>query len=51
MFQDGTSELKNWVPLAGMMAELGLPPEVIDYVPSYRSEAGTGNAMGFVVWR
>jgi 3-O-methylgallate 3,4-dioxygenase len=51
VFQDGTSELKNWVPLAGMMAELGLPPEVIDYVPSYRSEAGTGNAMGFVVWR
>ncbi len=51
VFQDGTSELKNWVPLAGMMAELGLEPEVIDYVPCYRSEAGTGNAMGFVVWR
>lgn len=51
VFQDGTSEMKNWIPLAGMMAELGLPPEVIDYVPCYRSEAGTGNAMGFVVWR
>jgi hypothetical protein len=51
VFQDGTSELKNWVPLAGMMADLGLAPEVLDYVPCYRSEAGTGNAMGFVCWR
>lgn len=51
VFQDGTSELKNWVPLAGMMAELDLTPELIDYVPCYRSEAGTGNAMGFVCWR
>lgn len=51
VFQDGTSEIKNWVPLAGMMAELGLEPRVIDYVPCYRSEAGTGNAMGFVAWQ
>jgi hypothetical protein len=50
-FQDGTSEIKNWVPLAGMMADLGLEPELLDYVPCYRSEAGTGNAMGFVCWR
>jgi len=51
VFQDGTSEIKNWVPLAGMMADLGLEPDVLDYVPCYRSEAGTGNAMGFVCWR
>lgn len=51
VFQDGTSEVKNWVPLAGMMAELGLEPDIIDYVPCYRSEAGTGNAMGFIVWQ
>ncbi|OYW85125.1 MAG: protocatechuate 3,4-dioxygenase [Sphingobium sp. 32-64-5] len=51
VFQDGTSEIKNWVPLVGMMAELGLEPEIIDYVPCYRSAAGTGNAMGFVCWR
>ena len=50
-FQDGTSELKNWIPLAGMMADLGLDPEIIDYVPCYRSAAGTGNAMGFVSWQ
>jgi 3-O-methylgallate 3,4-dioxygenase len=51
IFQDGTSELKNWVPVAGAMADLGLTPTVVDYVPCYRSEAGTGNAMGFVHWR
>jgi 3-O-methylgallate 3,4-dioxygenase len=50
VFQDGTSEMKNWVPLAGMMAEIGFTPELIDYVPCYRSEAGTGNAMGFMRW-
>jgi len=50
IFQDGTSEIKNWVPLAGMMADIGFKAEVVDYVPCYRSEAGTGNAMGFVQW-
>lgn len=51
IFQAGTSEIKNWVPVAGAMADLGYEPNVIDYVPCYRSEAGTGNAMGFVYWR
>jgi hypothetical protein len=49
-FQDGTSEIKNWIPLAGAMADLGFRSSLIDYVPCYRSEAGTGNAMGFVHW-
>lgn len=51
IFQAGTSEIKNWVPLAGAMADLGYPPTIVDYVPCYRSEAGTGNAMGFVYWK
>jgi 3-O-methylgallate 3,4-dioxygenase len=51
IFQAGTSEIKNWVPVAGAMADLGYAPTVIDYVPCYRSEAGTGNAMGFVYWK
>ena len=50
-FQAGTSEIKNWVPVAGAMADLGYEPTVVDYVPCYRSLAGTGNAMGFVYWR
>lgn len=51
IMQDGTSELKNWIVLAGAMAELELSAKVIDYVPCYRSAAGTGNAMGFVQWQ
>jgi 3-O-methylgallate 3,4-dioxygenase len=50
MFQSGTSEIKNWIAVAGMMAEAGLTMKVIDYVPCYRSEAGTGSAMGFAHW-
>jgi 3-O-methylgallate 3,4-dioxygenase len=51
VFQAGTSECKNWVPVAGAMADLGYKPNVVDYVPCYRSVAGTGNAMGFVYWK
>jgi hypothetical protein len=50
-FQAGTSEMKNWVPLAGAMAEVGFSPKIIDYVPCYRTAAGTGNAMAFVQWQ
>jgi seryl-tRNA synthetase len=51
IFQAGTSEMKNWIPVAGAMAELGLEPQLVDYVPCYRTEAGTGNAMAFVYWQ
>jgi 3-O-methylgallate 3,4-dioxygenase len=50
MFQSGTSEIKNWIAVAGAMAEAGLAMELVDYVPCYRSEAGTGSAMGFAKW-
>ncbi len=49
-FQSGTSETKNWLVVAGAMAEAGLKMELLDYVPCYRSEAGTGSAMGFARW-
>ncbi len=51
LYQSGSSEIKNWIPLAAMMADLGRDMTLVDYVPCYRSEAGTGNAMGFVYWR
>ena len=51
IFQAGTSEMKNWVPVAGAMAELGFAMTLVDYVPCYRSLAGTGNAMCFAHWR
>ena len=51
IFQAGTSEIKNRITLAGVMAEAQLAMNIVDYVPCYRSEAGTGNAMGFAFWR
>ena len=50
MYRSGNSEIKNWIAVAGMMAETKLAMNVLDYVPCYRSEAGTGNAMAFAVW-
>jgi len=49
-FRDGTSETKNWILSAGALSETGLEMELMDYVPCYRSEAGTGNAMAFATW-
>ena len=50
-FRSGTSELKNWVPVAGAMNEVGLAMTVVDYQPLYRSAAGTGSGMAFAYWR
>lgn len=49
-FNSGTSEIRNWIVLAGAVHESDLQMELIDYVPCYRSEAGTGCAMGFARW-
>jgi 3-O-methylgallate 3,4-dioxygenase len=49
-FRHGTSEVKNWLILAGAMAGNGLHMNLVDYVPCYRTEAGTGCAMGFAEW-
>lgn len=47
----GTAEIKNWLPVYGAMAHLGMPMTLVDYVPCYRSSAGTGNGMAFAYWR
>jgi 3-O-methylgallate 3,4-dioxygenase len=44
----GTSEIRNWIAAAGAVEHLDM--QVIDYVPCYRSPAGTGCAMGFAQW-
>jgi hypothetical protein len=44
----GTSEIRNWVVVAGATEHLEL--EVVDYVPTYRSPAGTGCGMAFARW-
>jgi OH-DDVA oxygenase len=49
-FRAGTAEIKNWIPVAAAAATQALGYRKVDYVPCYRSEAGTGNSMGFVLW-
>jgi 3-O-methylgallate 3,4-dioxygenase len=49
-FQSGTSEVKLYVPVLVAMADVGAPMTLVDYVPCYRSEAGTGEGMGFMHW-
>lgn len=44
----GTSEIRNWVTLAGAVEDLQM--NLLDYVPCYRTPAGTGCAMGFATW-
>lgn len=46
--QSGSSEIKNWIVAAGALTDLRF--EVVDYVPGYRSAAGTGCGMAFARW-
>jgi len=48
--QSGTSELKSWISLAGVIEDTKANMHEIDYVPCYRSAAGTGTANGFYWW-
>lgn len=49
--QGNTCEIRNWMPLSVGMNALGLKMTLVDYVACYRTEAGTGSAMGFVYWQ
>ena len=44
----GNSEIRNWIAVAG--AAQGLRPDWSDYVPCYRTAAGTGCGMAFAAW-
>jgi 3-O-methylgallate 3,4-dioxygenase len=47
--QAGTSEIRNWFAAAGAMGD-DMEFDLFDYVPCYRSEAGTGCGMAFAKW-
>jgi hypothetical protein len=49
-YQSGTSEVKLYVPVMVAASQLGLQMNVVDYVPAYRTEAGTGEGFGFMYW-
>jgi hypothetical protein len=47
--RDGTSEILNWIALAGAVEPMEM--KLVDYVTTYRSPAGTGCGMAFAFWR
>jgi hypothetical protein len=44
----GNSEIRNWIVMAGALEDYDAA--ILDYTPSYRTEAGTGCGMAFVRW-
>ncbi|HEY7436823.1 MAG TPA: extradiol ring-cleavage dioxygenase [Methylomirabilota bacterium] len=47
--ESGSSEIRNWLVAAGAVEHLRM--DLVDYVPCYRSVAGTGVGMAFAVWK
>lgn len=45
----GSSEIRNWVCVAGAVEHLRL--DWVDYLPGYRTPAGTGTGICFAEWR
>jgi hypothetical protein len=43
-----TGEIRNWIAAGGACS--GIPFDLIDYVPTPRSPAGTGGGWGFARW-
>lgn len=48
LLRSGTSETLNWIVAAGACRQLRF--ELVDYIPAYRSPAGTGVGMAFALW-
>jgi len=51
LYQSGTSEVKLYASVLVAMQQLGCEMNLVDYVPCYRSEAGTGEGFAFMSWR
>ena len=45
-----TSESLNWVAVGGALHNTKLRADVVDYVPVYRTPAGTGGGWTFIRW-
>jgi 3-O-methylgallate 3,4-dioxygenase len=48
LLRSGTSEILNWITAGGALG--GLDFDLVDYIPAYRSPAGTGVGMAFATW-
>jgi hypothetical protein len=49
LLNSGNSEIRNWICMAG--ATDHLPLCSMDYIPAYRTPAGTGTGLCFAVWQ
>lgn len=47
--QAGSSEIRNWLVLAGAARDLDM--EWVSYTPGYRTPALTGTGLGFATWK
>jgi Catalytic LigB subunit of aromatic ring-opening dioxygenase len=47
--QSGSSEIRNWIVLAGAAPDFDL--DWVSYTPGYRTEALTGTGLAFASWR
>jgi hypothetical protein len=45
----GSGEVRNWICAAGALRSLRI--DHIDYIPGYRTQAGTGTGLCFAIWR
>lgn len=45
----GSSEIRNWIALSGAIGHLDCVYD--EYIPVYRTAAGTGIGLGFAAWR
>lgn len=48
LLRSGTSEILNWITAGGALGDLAF--DLVDYIPAYRSPAGTGVGMAFASW-
>lgn len=48
LFTSGTSEILNWITVGSALRDHSF--ELLDYLPAYRSLAGTGCGFAFGVW-
>ncbi len=44
----GSSEIRNWIMVGGIVS--GMKPAWYEYIPVYRTPAGTGVGLGFAAW-
>nr|WP_315473819.1 protocatechuate 3,4-dioxygenase [uncultured Rhodoferax sp.] len=49
-FQSGTSEVKIYSAVMKALQHTGAEMTLVDYVPCWRTPAGTGEGMGFMYW-